>query len=186
MEQIEATSIPNFGLKLKRQGNLLYHEGPLLSHFINEDNPNEHYFYKWTDCDDTCNRWLVFRLSSEGLKSFFEKKSNLLNLIRENPFVYFIDLDNNLSQNNLVICSTDKIPADYLPSENSFFKEEQYEQYAIQLKDSLLKKSNETTVENALVKTLIEEMANIKTSQREQNILLSTISNKLGIQRPNV
>ena len=43
---------------------------------------NEHYFYKWTDCDDVCNRWLIFSVSIEKLNLFFEQKVNLLQLIK--------------------------------------------------------------------------------------------------------
>ena len=181
MEQIEATSIANLGLNLKKQGNLLYHEGPLLSHFINVDNTNEHYLYKWTDCDDLCNRWLIFRVSLESLKSFFDKKCSLLQLINENPFVYFIDLDNDLNQNNLAICSINKIPADYLPSENSFFKEKQYEKYAIELKENLLGLANTLPNEKNSFEIIMQEMLNIKASQQKQNSLLNMIINRLNL-----
>lgn len=181
MEHIEATSIANLGLNLKKQGDLLYHEGPLLSHFINVDNTNEHYLYKWTDCDDSCNRWLIFRVSLESLKSFFEKECSILQLINENPFVYFIDLDNDLNQNNLVICSINKIPADYLPSENSFFKEKQYEKYAIELKENLLELTNISTNEKNPFEIIMQEVLNIKASQQKQNSLLNLIINRLNV-----
>ena len=35
MEKLEAFPISDLGIKLKLQGDLLYHEGPLLSHFVN-------------------------------------------------------------------------------------------------------------------------------------------------------
>ncbi len=181
MEQIEATSITNLGLNLKKQGDLLYHDGPLLSHFINVDNTNEHYLYKWTDCDESCNRWLIFRVSLSRLKSFFEKKYNLLQLINENPFVYFIDLDNDLSQKSLVVCSINKIPADYLPSENSFFKEIQYEKYAIELKNSLLEEANISANKNNSFDIIMHEVLNIKASQLKQNSLLNLIINRLNV-----
>ena len=175
MEHIEAAQIANLGIKLVKQGDLLYHEGPLLSHFINEDNPDEHYLYKWTDCDDTCNRWLIFRVSVGNLKSFFEKKTNLLQLIHQNPFVYFIDLDNDLNPSNVVICPTNQIPTDYLPSERSFFKEKQYERYAFELKDSLLKQVDTSVYDN-----IMQEVLNLKANQQNQNTLLNLIFNRLN------
>ena len=175
MEHIEATQIANLGIKLVKQGDLLYHEGPLLSHFINEDNPDEHYLYKWTDCDDICNRWLIFRVSVDNLKSFFEKKTNLLQLIHQNPFVYFIDLDNDLHPSNVVICPTNQIPMDYLPSERSFFKEKQYERYAFELKDSLLKQVDTSVYDN-----IMQEVLNLKANQQNQNTLLNLIFNRLN------
>lgn len=74
MEKLNAFPITDLGIKSQLQGDLLYHEGPLLSHYINKDNPNEHYFYKWTDCDDVCNRWLIFRISVEKLHLFLMEK----------------------------------------------------------------------------------------------------------------
>lgn len=178
MEKLEAFPISDLGIKLQLQGDLLYHEGPLLSHFVNEDNPNEHYFYKWTDCNDTCNRWLIFKVSIEKLNLFFEQKINLLQLIQHNPFVYFIDLDNDLNQKNLFFCQKQHIPNDYLPSENSFFKEIQYERYALSLKEQLKESLNES----ALLEHVLEELATLKSNQKEQNNLLTNIWNKLEEQ----
>jgi len=73
MEKLEGTMIQNLGIRLKCLGDLLYHEGPLLSHFVNEADECEHYFYKWSDCDDTCNRWIIFKVSENSLKYFLRK-----------------------------------------------------------------------------------------------------------------
>ncbi|MEN9611149.1 MAG: hypothetical protein RLZZ628_1963 [Bacteroidota bacterium] len=136
MEQIQGIQISNLGFQLTRQGDLLYHEGPLLSHFTNEEN-KDHYLYKWSDCDEIVHRWLIFKVSVAGLRLFFETKCTLLQLIHGNPFVYFVDLDTNQHQTNLILTSTDNIPKDYLPSEKSFFKPKQYEKYAFEFKEAL-------------------------------------------------
>jgi hypothetical protein len=151
MEQIAGIKIESLGFKLTRQGDLLYHEGPLLSHFINEDN-KDHYLYKWTDCDDAAHRWLIFKVSVAHLKRFFETKYTLLQLIQDNPFVYLMDLNSEQHPINLILASTDQIPSDYLPSEKSFFKPKQYEKYAFELKDSFfpIKMGVEDASENSL------------------------------------
>jgi hypothetical protein len=136
MEYIKGIQITHLGFELIKQGDLLYHDRPLLSHFINDDN-NDHYLYKWSDCDEKAHRWLVFKVSVENLKLFFETKCTLLQLVHGNPFVYFVDLDTNQQQTNLILASTDNIPTDYLPSEKSFFKPKQYEKYAFELKEAL-------------------------------------------------
>lgn len=133
MENLEPYKIEKIDTKFERKGDLLYHEGPLLSHFVNKENTKEHYFYKWSDCDEQYNRWEIFKVSIENLESFFAEKITLLQLIKENAFVYFVDVDTNLNQINAFVCPTAKIPNDYLPSENSFFKEKQYEAYALEL-----------------------------------------------------
>ena len=123
MENLENYKIESLGLTLQRKGDLLYHEGPLLTHFVNSENSNEHYFYKWSDINEKCNRWLIFKVTVENLTSFFEGNLTLLHLIQKNPFVYFVDFDTNINEVNAVICPIQKIPNDYLPSERSFFKD---------------------------------------------------------------
>ena len=171
METLEGTQIANLGLNLKRQGDLLYHEGPLLSHFANTENPNEHYLYKWTDCDESANRWLIFKVFNTAFEPFFNKEMTLLQMISANPFVYFIDLDNNVDEKKVFICSTNKIPSDYLPSENSFFDETQYEQYAFELK-AYFQRINGTANEHWFEK-IMKEVADIRTNQESQNDLLT-------------
>ena len=141
MENLENYKIVNLGLKLEHKGDLIYHEGAFLSHFINPTNPNEHYFYKWSDFDEICNRWLIFKVTVENLTSFFEGNLTLLHLIQENQFVYFVDFDTNINEVNAFICPIQKIPDNYLPSERSYFKEKQYEKYAMDLKGNLQKKT---------------------------------------------
>ena len=92
-------------------------------------------------------------------------------MIAANPFVYFIDLDNNLNEEKVFICSTNKIPSDYLPSENSFFDETQYEQYAFELK-AYFQKINGTANEDWFEK-IMKEVADIRTNQESQNDLLT-------------
>jgi hypothetical protein len=180
MEKLNAFPIADLGIKLKLQGDLLYHEGPLLSHFVNEDNPNEHYFYKWVDSDAVCNRWLIFRISAEKLQLFFDEKINLLQLIKQNPFVYFLDLDNELITKNVLICQNSNILEDYLPSENSFFKEIQYEEYALLLKQQLENNAKKALNDSALFDIVLQELSTLKTNQKEQNNLLLRIQDSLA------
>ena len=181
MEKLEGFKIETLGFVAKRMGDLLYHEGPLLSHFINENNPYEHYFYKWSDCDDTCNRWLVFRVATNNLKAFFKGKLNLLELIKQNPLVYFMDLDNDIETKQVVVCPKGAIPEDYLPSENSFFKEKKYEKYALILRDTLFEKPQSNVEINTLLEVLIKEVVGIKTKQVEANNVLNLLSSRLNI-----
>ena len=179
MEKLEAFPISDLGIKLKLQGDLLYHEGPLLSHFVNEDSPNEHYFYKWTDCNNECNRWLIFSVSVEKLHLFFDEKISLLQLIKQNPFVYLIDLDNDLNQKNLFFCQKQNIPEDYLPSENSFFKQIQYEKYAMELKHKLEHEATKLLDEKSLFDIVLRELSLLKSNQKDQDKLLRNIWNSL-------
>lgn len=179
MENLDNYKIANLTLNLNRKGDLLYHEGPLLSHFVAADSTREHYFYKWSDCDERCNRWLIFKVSVENLLIFFEGKLNLLDLIQKNQFVYFADFDGDINEINAFICPTQKIPEDYLPSERSFFKEKQYEKYALELKKTLQKEENQAK-ENQLLEILVKKMLSIEKQQICQNLLLRLIFDNLN------
>lgn len=179
MENLDVYKINNLGLNLQFAGDLIYYEKPLLSHFVDPNNSNEHYFYKWSDFDEKCNRWLIFKVSIENLISFFEGNLTLLHLIQKNQFVYFLDLDTEISEVNAFVCPIQKIPDDYLPSERSFFKESQYEKYALTLKNELQKEAK-SLVENEIMEILYREILAIKSKQQSQELLLELIINKLN------
>jgi hypothetical protein len=181
MENLEPYKIDKLNVNFQRKGDLLYHEGPLLSHFINSENPSEHYFYKWSDCNDQHNRWLIFRISIENLNIFFDGKLTLLELIQKNDSVFFWDLDTDLTTVNTFVCPTQKIPSDYLPSDRSFFKESQYEPYAFILKKEL-KKDTEHLKEIEIV-LLFKEILAIKNDQLRQDRLLNSLINQLRQDR---
>jgi hypothetical protein len=71
MNKLSSIEIDKLDFIPIKQGDLLYHEGPLLSVFKDALSDN-FYLYKWSDCDDKAHRWLVFKVSSKGLKSFFD------------------------------------------------------------------------------------------------------------------
>jgi hypothetical protein len=174
MEKIEGLNITKLGFTPLHMGDLLSHEGPLLSHFIDKNNPYEHYLYKWVDNDEVCNRWLVAKLSEDNLKDFFNKKVNLRQIITQNAFVYILDLSDYLTERTVLILNTNDVPESYLPTHNAFFNEKQYEPYALRLKETLMK-ADKTGVFNYM----LEELMLIKKQQHEANHLLQTIVNKV-------
>ncbi len=179
MDDIQGLNILKLGFKPLHMGDFLFHEGPLLSHFIDENNPNEHYLYKWVDSDDSCNRWIIAKLSEETLKDFFNKKINLRQIIAQNAFVYLLDIDNDLQEKMILILNTYNLPEAYLPTQNAFFNEKQYEPYALNLKETILKSTT-----SGVFNYMLEELNLIKKQQHEANNLLHIILNKvLPVQR---
>jgi hypothetical protein len=160
MEDLEPYKIKNLDIKLERKGDLIYHEGVLLSHFIDINHPNEHYFYKWCDCDENCNRWAIFKVELTSLKLFFEGKITLLQLIEENSFIFFKDIDNNLDSVGIYVCPISKIPQDYLPDNNSYFKEALYEKYALELREKI----NQEVINspNEILEVILKEVLSIR------------------------
>lgn len=112
-----------------KQGDFLYHEGPLLSVFKDLFSDN-FYLYKWSDCDEKANRWLVFKVSMRALNAFFDKELSLRQIILDQPFSYFLDFDNALDPLSIVVVSTQNIPKNYLPEQDSYFDALEFDSYA--------------------------------------------------------
>jgi len=137
MEKI-AEQIDVLNVDFTKKGDLIYHEGPILSHFVG--NKGHDYFFYWVDIDDEYNRWMVFEVTNNGLKNFFGKKSRLLDLVKLSPssHVYYIDIDDDINFKRFFRSGKDNIPTSYLPSEKSFYNERHYEKYADVMKRHLL------------------------------------------------
>ena len=119
-----------------KQGDLLYHEGPLLSVFKDALSDN-YYFYKWSDCDDKAHRWLVFKVTIKNLKAFFDRQISIRQLILEQPFSYFLDLDTHLEPIYIALVAVANMPKSYLPEQDSFFDVHDFESYALVLQREL-------------------------------------------------
>jgi len=130
MKDIKGIKINKLGFYPQKLGDLVYYEGPLLSLFIDKDSPDIYYLYKWVDNDETSNRWIVTQVTSLSLRTFFYKQISLKDLILNNPICYSIDLDNDLNEKVVLICSSTDLPKEYLPAEKSFFSEERYTEFA--------------------------------------------------------
>jgi predicted flap endonuclease-1-like 5' DNA nuclease len=173
MDDVKGLVISKLGFKPLKLGDFLFHEGPLVSHFVDSSNLKEHYLYKWCDSDALCNRWLIAKCSEDLLIDFLNNKITLRGIINANAFVYVMDLDDDLNEHSILIANTQDLPEAYLPTENSFFNEKQYEKYAIQLKEILLKKTNDINIDQVL-----QELSNLKNQQHITNTLLNAILKK--------
>lgn len=129
--------IKSLEFKFIKKGDLIYQDGPILSHFVN--NLNQDYFFYLVDCDDRFNKWMVFPVTKNELLEFFNKKLSLLTIISNvyTGFVYLIDINDDIQYENIFTCNIDEIEKDYLPNEESFFYEENYESYYLELKKSV-------------------------------------------------
>jgi hypothetical protein len=136
MKRLSGVKINKLDFVPIKQGDLLYHEGPLLSVFKDALSDN-YYLYKWSDCDDKAHRWLVFKVSTKGLKTFFDKQISIRGLILEQPFSYFLDLDDQLEAINIALVATANMPKNYLPEQDSYFDSNDFDSYALVLQKEL-------------------------------------------------
>ncbi len=91
---------------------------------------------------------MIFKITVDDLLLFFDGNWTLLDLIRINPFCYFVDIADNLKIERRFICSTEAIPEDYLPSATSIFDANHYEAYAGELKEMLTQRKKNTDLSN--------------------------------------
>lgn len=178
MQELDVIQIPNIGVNLEKVGDLLYHEGPLLSLFRDKVQLSEFYLFKWADCDENCNRWLVFKSSSESLRGFLYKEYSLLQLVDKNPFVFLIDIDEDLNHVRQYIANTSSLPPVYLPSANSFFNEDSYSEIAKSMKVEIVKPSTRTIL--AGIETMFAEI------KRDQQKMWKSIEIILDTSRLNI
>jgi len=170
MKEINGFKLTKLDFIPLKLGDFLYHEGSLLSHFIDELNPNIQYLYKWTDCDEVCNRWMIIKLSETLLLRFFCKEVSLRDIVFQSPYVIFVDIDDYLVEKQIIIAPIENVYSGYLPSAQSFFDEEQYEKYAINLRDKIILNERDTKFEK-----VYEELSTIKNQQQINNQLLNVL-----------
>ena len=106
-------------------------------------------------------------------------------MIKSNNFVTLLDLDNELNKLQIQIVPTSDLPDNYLPIEDSFYKEEFYHKYAAQLKQTLSQKHAAQVEEKAILKLLLQEVQSIKIQQSKTNGVLTVLANNLNISLEN-
>lgn len=107
--------------KLIKVADLIYFDGPLLSHYMSDK--GENYLFHWADADDDYNRWIVLRTDILSIQQYLDKKVNLRSLIMEpnDGFVFSVDIDDELNYTNIKVVPVEAIPNEYLPTEDSFY-----------------------------------------------------------------
>jgi hypothetical protein len=171
MKPMTGIKIPKLGFSPQKIGDLIYHEGPLLSLFIDRNNPDIYYLYKWADCDEKTNRWLVLQLNTVDLRSFFYKEISLRTLLLKSPVTYVLSLDDNLTETNIMVCSTSDLPKEYLPKENSFYSEEKYTEFAATFKTIIANNRIDDTLNE-----ILKELNALKKSQNNTQQLLKILA----------
>lgn len=123
MEKIEhSIKLPYELEEMDRLSDLIYYEGPLLSHFVNKS--DDHYLFYWVENDDKYNRWLVARETEFDIREYVEKRKTLYDVLT-NPcdrFVLFVDIDEDVNYTNTQMVFIEDIPPHYLPRRKSFYR----------------------------------------------------------------
>ena len=122
MEKLQEILIPIETLpKLSKVRDLIYFDGPLLSHYQSEN--GENFLFYWIDSDETNNRWLIFRMSLSNIYKYVEKHISLHDIFtkNDNEIIYKVDIDNDLRYTNLSLVKIQELPLIYLPDPDSYY-----------------------------------------------------------------
>lgn len=123
MKTIKGIEIKNRNFdKFKKVADLIYFDGPLLSHYVTDNGDN--YFFYWLDQDDTDNRWLFVRIDYDMIQRFFKKELTLRKVLSSplDNIIYTVDIDNEGKHHNFQTHSIEDLPEDYLPAEDSYYE----------------------------------------------------------------
>ena len=121
MRTIEGYNINYDFSGFRKIADLIYFEGPLLSHYVSSK--GDDYLFYWVDRDESSNRWLVMRVSLANLQKYIGKEMTLRELI-EHPndgYLYSIDVNNDIHYHNVKLVQPSALPEEYLPEADSYY-----------------------------------------------------------------
>jgi hypothetical protein len=119
-----------------------------------------------------CCRILLIE-TNQRIITFFNGELSLKQMIENNNFITLLDLDDELNKVQILITPSLGLPDNYLPSEQSFFKEELYHTYATQLKQALFQKQQD----NSLLVKLLDRVRLLEEQQTKTYNLLANVLN---------
>ena len=105
MIHLEGYSISFEFDNLIQMSDLIYYDGPLLSHFVSK--AGDDYLFYWVDVDEEFNRWMFFRTNTTIIQSYLDKKISLRDIILglNERFVYIVEVDDDSNFLNTRIVS---------------------------------------------------------------------------------
>ena len=122
MKKIEGYNIDYDFSGFRKIADLVYFDGPFLSHYVS--GKGDEYLFYWVDRDEQDNRWLVLRVSLASLQKYIGKELTLRELI-EHPndgYLYVVDIDNSLAYHDIKLVQPSTLPDDYLPESDSYYE----------------------------------------------------------------
>ena len=122
MKEIDGYDIQYDFSNFKKVADLVYLDGPFLSHYVS--GKGDDYLFYWVDRDESDNRWLVLRVSLANLQKYIGKEISLRELIN-NPndgYLYAVDIDNDIRYHHVKLVQPSALPEDYLPDADSYYE----------------------------------------------------------------
>src|SRR5688572_17020448 len=106
---------------LKKVADLIYFDGPILSHF--KDEFNKDLLFYWVDYNNEVNRWIVIQINEHLLSKYLLKKIPLTNIFNNpiNDIFFSLEIGDKLEYRNIVQIFKGDLPGEYMPEDNSVF-----------------------------------------------------------------
>lgn len=121
MKQLEGFDIKFDFSNFKKIADLVYFDGPFLSHYVS--GKGDDYLFYWVDKDERDNRWLVLRINLADLQKYIDKELTLRELIAHpnDGYLYAVDIDNEIQYHNVKLVQPAALPEEYLPDTDSYY-----------------------------------------------------------------
>lgn len=123
MRHIDGYDVVGFDLNsLSLVADLIYFDGPLLSHYVSPQGDN--YLFYWVDSDEECNRWMIIKINLQIIQDYVSHKVTLLSVIKEraDKSVYIVDFNDDLEVQKCCFVNIDDLDNAYFPKGNSYYK----------------------------------------------------------------
>lgn len=115
-------SAQDFTKDLVKVEDLIYYDGPLLSHYRTE--AGKQYLFSFADTDDQANRWLVLEVTVPHLYDYLTDCRTLLDICKQeyNSKLLLVDTNGEGDFEQALLVAAETLPADYLPDADSYFE----------------------------------------------------------------
>lgn len=122
--------------KLHKCADLIYFDGPLLTHYSTDSGDN--YVMYWVDTDESCNRWLMARIDLESLQKYLNKECSLYALLQGSldSILWVLDIDSNMNCVECWITTPNALPAVYMPEKDAIYEFETKSDYLDTINDT--------------------------------------------------
>lgn len=113
----------DFQTGFEKVDDLVYYDGPLMSHYSSPMGKAPHYIFKYVDQDGQLDRWLVMETSLPHLYDYLTNARSLRDILAQdyNRKVYVADADEAGDFTQVVLSSRTELLPTYLPLENSYY-----------------------------------------------------------------
>jgi hypothetical protein len=121
MERIDGIKIPDFK-KFEKIRDLIWFDGPLVSHFISPEDTDYVFYWSDLDKDKGIDKWIITPVNEHTIERYIERQVTLKDLMLGtlNGIAFSADVDKNHNYCEVYAFSIDTIDPSYLPEDDTY------------------------------------------------------------------